>query len=473
MFKKFMSVVALATLYLWSAVAQDAKSVVSNASKAMGADNLKTLEFTATGWEYAFGQAVNPSSPWPGFESKTCTRTINFETPAWHIERVLAPISPSRRGGGLPPPATQNFVIGPNTNWAQQLDHWMTPYGFLRAAAAASDATVASQKAGGKKYEVVSFMGQNKAKINGYINDQNMVERVETQIDNPVTGDTAVEAVYTGYKDFGGLKFPTKMVRKQGGYPVLDLTVTDVKPNAPANIQAPAGGGGQPPVTTSRQLGDGVYLILGGYASIAVDFKDYIVILEGGNSEANASAIIAEARKLIPNKPIKYLVNTHNHFDHSSGLRRFMAEGVTIITHAQNKAYFEKLASLPHTLNPDMLAKSPKKPSIETMTDKRILTDGNHVVELYRLKDSTHNDGLIVAYLPKEKVLLQGDGWNPPGEADAAPSPLNNTVYNKNLQDNIQRLKLTVETMVPVHYPPNNRTVTMAEFTRAVGRITD
>ena len=413
---------------------------------------------------------MNPSSPWGGFESKTYTRTINFETPAWHIERVLAPVSPTRRGGGLPPAPSQNFVITANTNWGQQLDHWMLPYGFLRAAVA-NGATVTSQKIGGKNYSVVTFMGQNKAKVNGYINEQNMVEKVETMIDNAVTGDTPLEAVYTGYKDFGGLKFPTKMVKKQGDYAIFDLTVTDVKPNAPANIQAPpAGGGGQPPATTSRPLGDGVHLILGGYASIAVDFKDYIVVIEGGNSEAGASAIIAEAKRLIPNKPIKYLVHTHSHFDHSSGIRRFMAEGVTIITHQQNKQYFEKLAGLPHTLNPDMLAKSPKKALIEPMKDKRILTDGNHVIELYRLQNSTHNDGLIVAYLPKEKVLLEADGWNPPNEQDAAPGPLNNTIYNRNLMDNIQRLKLNVETIVPVHYP-GTRNVTFAEFTRAVEKI--
>lgn len=472
MFKKFMGAAVLVTVFLSAAGAQDAKTVIGNVSKAMGADNLKTVEFTATGWEYAFGQAVNPSSPWGGFEEKTYTRTINFETPSWHIDRVLAPIPPTRRGGGLPPAASQNFVIGPNMNWAQQLDHWMTPYGFLRAAAAAGDAIAASKKFGnGKTVTVVSFMGQNHAGITGYINDQNMVETVITTIDNAVTGNTPLEAVYTGYKDFGGLKFPTRMVRKQGDWPILDLTVTDVKPNAPANIPPPPAGGGPPPTTTSRPLGDGVYLILGGYASIAVDFKDYIVVLEGGNSEANASAIIAEAKRLIPNKPVKYLFNTHSHFDHSSGLRRFMAEGTTIITHEQNKRYFEKIAGLPHALNPDMLAQSPKKPLIEGMTDKRVLTDGNHVVELYRLKDSTHNDGLLVAYLPREKVLLQGDGWNPPNEADAAPGPLNNTIYNKNLMDNIQRLKLNVETMVPVHYPPNNRPVTMAEFTRAVAKL--
>ena len=470
MFKKCMGLVVLVALLSWTAAAQDAKTVINNASKAMGGDNLKTIEFTATGWEYSFGQAVNPSSPWGGYESRTYTRTVNFETPAWHIERVLAPIPPARRGGGLPPATSQNFVITTNTNWGQQLDHWLLPHAFLRAAVA-NNATVTSQKIGGKNYNVVTFMGQNKAKVTGYINEQNMVEKVETMVDNPVTGDTPLVATYTGYRDFAGVKFPAKMVRKQGDYPTLDLTVTGVKPNAPVNIQAPpAGGGGQPPAVTSRMLGDGVYLILGGYASIVVDFKDYIVILEGGNSEAGASAIIAEAKKLIPNKAIKYVVNTHSHFDHSSGIRRFMAEDTTIITHQQNKQYFEKLASLPHTLNPDMLTKSPKKPSIEGMGDKRVLTDGNHVVELYRLKDSTHNDGLLMAYLPKEKVLLQGDGWNPPAEQDAAPGPLNNLVYNKNLINNIQRLKLNVETMVPVHYP-GTRAVTFAEFKRAVDKI--
>ena len=101
-----MGALLLATLLLGAlsstAVAQDLTTAIANASKAMGADNLKTVEFTAAGWEYTFGQAVNPKSPWGGFEEKTYTRTINFETPSWHIDRVLAPIPSTRRGGGLP-----------------------------------------------------------------------------------------------------------------------------------------------------------------------------------------------------------------------------------------------------------------------------------------------------------------------------------------------------------------------------------
>src|SRR5204863_9947557 len=104
-----------------------------------------------------------------------------------------------------------------------------------------------------------------------------------------------------------------------------------VKVNAPVTIQppparggaAPAAAAGAPanPPATSEKLGDGVYLITGGYAVIAVDFKDYIALIECGQSEARALSVIEEAKKLIPNKPIRYVINTHSHFDHSSGLR--------------------------------------------------------------------------------------------------------------------------------------------------------
>ncbi len=106
------------------------------------------------------------------------------------------------------------------------------PYSFLRSAAAASDASVKSQTMGGKKYTVLSFTGSNKAAVRGYLNSDNLLERVETKIDNNVLGDMPFETAFSDYKDFGGVKFPTHIVQKQGGYPVLDLTITDVKPNA-------------------------------------------------------------------------------------------------------------------------------------------------------------------------------------------------------------------------------------------------
>ena len=97
-----------------------------------------------------------------------------------------------------------------------------------------------------------------------------------------------------------------------------------------------------------------------------------------------------------------------------------------------------------------------------------MLTDGTHVVELYHLQNFVHHDGMLVAYLPKEKVLLEADGYNPQPATATPPNPP--SPYTLSLLDNIQRLKLDVQRIVPVHYPADNRVVTMAELTRWVGR---
>jgi len=479
MLKKWLSGSFLAVLVVLSASAQDANTVIANASKAIGVDSLKTVQYSATGLDFALGQAPNPSSPWPKFINKSYTRAINFETPASKVDRVRMQGENPPRGGGQQPivgeqPQSQTIIVTAETPWVQQLEIWMMPHGFLRAAAK-RNATLEARTVGGKKYNVVSFTGDNKAKVSGYINAQNQVERVETLIDNAFFGDMPFEAVYSDYKDVGGAQFPMHIIVRQGGYPTLDLNVTDVKPNAALTIEAPKGapGGGAPAAAAaqSEKIGDGVYLITGGYTSIAVDFKDHIAILEGGQSEARGLAVIAEAKRLIPNKPIKYLVNTHSHVDHSSGLRPFVAEGATILTHQSNKAYLEKVLSTPHTLNPDKAQQAGKKPIVEGIGEKRVLTDGNHVVELHHMQNFSHHDGMLMAYLPKEKVLFEADAWNPAPTATATP-PNPPSPFTTSLVDNMQRLKLDVVRIIPVHYPADNRVVAPADLMRWVGRTT-
>jgi hypothetical protein len=229
-------------------LAQDASSVIGGASKAMGADKLTTIQYSGSGYDFAMGQAYSPTSPWPKFIVKTYTRSIDFRVPASREDRVRLQFENPPRGGGLQPVIgerrqNQTIVVADNTPWAQQLEIWMTPHGFLKAAAA-NHAAVKPQTVAGKKYSVVTFTGQNKAAVNGYLNEQNMVERVETRIDNPMLGDMPFTVVYTDYKDFGGVKFPSHIVQSQGDYPILDLTVSEVKPNAPVTIEAPPGRGG-------------------------------------------------------------------------------------------------------------------------------------------------------------------------------------------------------------------------------------
>jgi glyoxylase-like metal-dependent hydrolase (beta-lactamase superfamily II) len=481
MLKKLLACVALVSVVVSTTSAQDAKAAISAASKAMGVDKLKTVQFSATGFDFALGQAPNPASPWPKFIEKSYTRAVDFEVPASRVDRVRMQGENPPRGGGQQPivgEQTQNqtIIVTAGTPWVQQLDIWMTPHGFLRAAAARNATLSEAADEIGRKHRVIKFMGDNKAPVVGFLNQENLVERVQTTIDNPFLGDMPFEARYNDYKDVDGVKFPMHIVQTQGDHPVFDLKVTDVKVNPVVNIQQPQGRGGAPaapaaaanPPAQSEKLGEGVYLITGGYTVIAIDFKDYIALVECGQSEPRALAVIAEAKKLIPNKPIRYLINTHSHIDHSSGLRPFVAEGSTIITHQINKAYLEKVLSLPHTLNPDTAQTAGKKPKVEGMGDKKVLTDGTHVLELYHLKNFGHHDGMIVAYLPKEKVLLEADAYNPQPTTAAPPNPP--SPYTLSLVDNIQRLKLDVQRIVPVHYPADNRVVTMAELLKWVGR---
>src|SRR5947208_7756891 len=78
----------------------------------------------------------------------------------------------------------------------------------------------------------VSSTLNGKYKTTGIINAQNEVERVQTWIDQPLVGDMLVETGYSGYKGFGIIKFPTKIVQSQDGYPTLELNILTVAANS-------------------------------------------------------------------------------------------------------------------------------------------------------------------------------------------------------------------------------------------------
>jgi glyoxylase-like metal-dependent hydrolase (beta-lactamase superfamily II) len=482
MTKTLLKVVSLVTLLILvrTATAQDARAVLANTTRALGAENLRTLVYSGTATEFAFGQAWSPSSPWPGYKSKSYTTSTDLQRPAWRIDRVLDATSPScvgcggaqqDRGGAIPPGPSDTVVIDSGTHWAdycvlpwfdcrRHVDFWDTPYGFLKAAAA-NNAGVKSQTIGGKKYTVVTFTGQNKAAVNGYINDQNTLEKVETWVDSPFLGDTLLEVSYSGYKDFDGVKFPTRIVKKQGGHPVLDLLTTDVKTNVPVNIQAPAA---QPAATPesvqSEKIADGVYWLKGGHSSVGIAFKDHVVMIDAPLDDQRTSAVMIAARSLIPNKSIRYVVNTHHHFDHAGGLRAYAAEGVTIVTHEINKQYYEKVFAMAHTLNPDKLARFPKKPAFETFTQKKVMTDGVQTLELYVLNGNIHNQGIVMAYLPNARMAIVVDVYNSP-PTPSAPANV------ASLLDTIDKLKLNVERILPLH---GSGFATRADLLKAVGR---
>ena len=238
--------------------------------------------------------------------------------------------------------------------------------GFSSRRRSGHDATVRSRKIDGVTYRVVTWSPEQKApsgqayRLVGYINDGHIVERVETWVEHPILGDMHVEFTYSNYQDFSGLKVPTRISQKQVGMETFVAAINAAqresiqpraaddgsignRPRRSAAQRVEAGTGQQTaPAVASEKLADGVYRITGGYVALAVEFKDYVVVLEGGQSEARGLAILAETKRLIPNKRIRYVVNTHPHFDHAGGLGPFAAEGITILTDDNNKYFLSR-----------------------------------------------------------------------------------------------------------------------------------
>jgi glyoxylase-like metal-dependent hydrolase (beta-lactamase superfamily II) len=383
--------------------------------------------------------------------------------------------------------AFQQNITPANTAWAQQLEIWITPWGFLKGAAA-NNATAQPQVVGTRKTTVVTWMSPQKApsgaayKVVGYINARNQVERVQTWLENPIFGDMLVEATYSEYRTGeNGVKYPAAIVQKRGGQPIFEAQILGIRVN-PSNIAAlvtpPAGGGrggaqgGAPAAAagpTSEKLADGVYRINGAYNALAIEFKDHIVLFEGGpQNEARSLAIIAEAKKVIPNKPVRYSILSHHHFDHSSGLPAVVGEGATIITGDVNKAFLLKALSAPRTLAPDAMSKSGKKPKVEGVVDKRVLQDETRTVEIHEIKGLPHADGMLVAYLPKEKILVYADMFNLPPADNPVPNPP--VVGTQVFLENIDRLKLEPERIMSVHSLNPDRLATKADITKSLGR---
>ena len=475
----------IATIFGMASVAalgQDGgKAILQKAVVALGSDSVKSIQYSGAGKAGALGQSHLPSTAWPTVIVKSYSRTIDYTSQSSREEMVRTLEEPPAKGGGAPFQGEQkqvNLVSGlyawnqpgdapqaaPAALEERQLQIVSTPQGFLKQALISN--TTSKKVKGGTE---VSYSLLGKFKVSGTINNQGIVEKVETWLPSPVLGDMAMETTFADYKDYGGVKFPGHIVQNQGGHMVLDLNVTSVTPNVPnALLVAPDAvkAAKVPPVVAeSQKLADGVWFIGGGsHNSVVLEGKDFITVVEAPLSEERSLAVIAEAKKLAPGKPIRYLVNTHHHFDHSSGIRTYVAEGATVITSEVNKDYYEQAWKAPRMLVPDNLSRNPKKATFVTVKDSYTLDDGNRKLELHLTEGDNHNGAILFGYLPKEKILIEADDFTPP-PPNGTIVPLAKT-FGNGLYDNIQKLKLDVQTIAPLH----GRVVPFAEMPKALGK---
>ena len=438
-----LALAALGAVYFTgAALAQDARTVIADAQRALG--NPQSITYSGSASDVAFQQCGSNAA------ALICYGTHDPVRPITNYVRVIdlnAPLSrhtgatmnPAGGGNTTPAPgvffqqvtAQQADVAQP---WAQSLELYITPWGFLKGAAA-NNATAARRSVEGKSYTVLSWSPTVKAPsgkaytINGYVNADNLVERVETWLGENIMGDMHIVATYSDWRAFGNVQVPTHIVQTRGGWPFFEVEVANARGN-PSDLASlaldtrpppPAGGppgggppGGAPPAltVTAEKLADGVFRYTtgaGSYDSLVIEFNNYIMMLEAGQSQARATAYVAEIKKQFPNKPIRYVMVTHPHADHTGGLPVLVAEGATIVAQENSREFFERALNTPRTLLDDALSRAPKRARVESVADKRVYTDGTHTVELYHIYPAPHSNALLIAYLPKEKVLFQGD----------------------------------------------------------------
>lgn len=328
-----------------------------------------------------------------------------------------------------------------------------------------------------RKHDVITFVMADAQQVALYVDAKTgLVSKYELVFTDPLTGEEASEIMFGDYTSGGNLRVPRTWTLRQAGdvltrykvkaefNPAILEKTFQVADAARFRKVAP------PPLTLEpvvEKLAEGVFVIQNvagqNQNTLAVAFKDYIVAVEAPGSSSGADKVIAKIKELIPGLPIRYLAMTHHHGDHIGGLRSFIAEGATVVTTAGNRKVVKIMASAPQS---DRLARSPRKPELLLLDKgKRILSDGKRTLELIDIGPHPHAREMVIAYLPKERILFQGDlffvPWNDAPQGPPQPSTVS-------FAQKLEKLGLAVDRIAGVH----GRTATMADFRRAVGRRT-
>jgi glyoxylase-like metal-dependent hydrolase (beta-lactamase superfamily II) len=379
-------------------------------------------------------------------------------------------VDPRRAGMG-----DEASPIGPEA-WNAVRAGWtrdVPPLILVRALdRAATLRSLGSSAEGGRRYDVVTYAEGEGAQIALYVDaSTRLLARYETLRDDPIVGDQALAVAFDGYRPVGGLQLPTRRTELRNGEVVQDGTLAIAVDTHPADsvFAQPPGYAQAAPDSVEeeavRKLGDNVWLLQqlpGGNRAMFVAFKDYVLVVEAPTPQGAGQAAMDAIRRTVPGKPIRYVAITHHHDDHGGGLRPYVAEGVTVVTTPNNRAFVEQVAAARHTLAPDALARAARAPAIETFTGSRRFTDGETTVELIDIGPNSHVEGMVMAWLPKQRLVFQGDLLILPSKGGPEPA---NTLTTEFLRV-VESRGLDVETIAGVH----GRVGTIADLRAAVAR---
>ncbi|HEY0172473.1 MAG TPA: cytochrome D1 domain-containing protein [Pyrinomonadaceae bacterium] len=330
---------------------------------------------------------------------------------------------------------------------------------------------------GGRKLRVVSFAAENGAQVSLYFDaGTGLLARTEQLDSHAQLGDVRLGNTFSDYRAVGGVMLPRRRLAFVNQFVTGENEYADVKmdfADGEKLLEVPAGYVEPAPAAAAsaevmRKVGDGVYLIerVGqAYRVMFVEFDDHVMILEAPTDANVTRAVVRLVSQTAPGKPVRYVSFSHFHFDHTGGLREYVAEGAAVVVTPGNKAFVERIAESKFTLKPDTLALNPRTPVVETFESKRVFTDGKRTIELHSIGPTSHVKEMVMFYFPKEKILFQGDMFSPL-DAGGIPPVIE---VNRELVEKVEALRLDVETLISVH----SGAVAWKDFRRAVAGAAD
>ena len=263
-------------------------------------------------------------------------------------------------------------------------------------------------------------------------------------------GDMEIVTRFEDYREIAGLKFPLRIRETQAGGDVFDIAVHDVRVNLPSDTEVPAGIRAAKPAVNAENIADGVWFLRGPtHNSVAIEMSDQILLVEAPLSDGFAELVFTKANALVPGKTVRTVVVTHHHFDHAGGLRYAASQGATLYVHALAKPYYDRVFANPNRIAPDSLSRSGRTAKVVGLGASHVFADGLRRVETHEIPDSLHARGFLMVYLPKEQILIEGDPFQiRPQTNPLRPLPVATEI---NLMDNLKRLNLEVDRILPLH----------------------
>ncbi len=466
MTRRFWPSLALAIVVSGCAQLTPEQQRISDVTNAVGGatrlQSARTLSLEGEGRNFNLGQDMRPDATTQTFTVNGYKRVYDLASGRMRLEQTRTPDfaffqgpQPQRQIAGIDGDVAYN--VGANGNptrmnaqitQERKADFYHHPLTILRAALDPAAKLSSLQTIGTEHvFDVAIANGQT---VTLAIDMSGFPSWTSSKSYHPNLGDVTLTTTFGEYQDVGGLKLPAHITTKVDDFTTTDLRLTkqaidgDIgEVTAPAAAASAAVPTPAAPTVSAEPIAPGVWFLAGqSHHSVLVEFSDHLMLIEAPQSEARTLAAIAKARELKPGKPLTQLVTTHHHFDHTAGLRAAIAEGLTVITHEGNKAWVETMAGRQHTRQPDALAKNPKNVKVETVAADRVVKDATMEVALYHVAGNPHSDTMLMAYLPKARLLVEVDAFSPgPGVQP----------YAANLIENITQRKLRVDRIVPLH----------------------